>query len=359
MGRKGSERSLPCRKLLKTEGFEGVSCCIATHDFGYAIIFFMKQNNKNRGFSVIELALVIGIIVVIGAFTLPNLLGRKSVTELNNTVNQMSITLREAQSRAISQSGGSEWGVRFDNGNPPYFAMFSTPSYNTSTRVIYTTLPKGIGYVTSTLLAGASTTVVFSQITGKPTQSITLGLYPIVKGQPIITVSVALSGQIALIGPGEPITAAAVAAVAQHIQSIAAAAQQNSINQVDEHDWGINFDNTNPSQPRYALYHIEEVESEVCFKGVCSSLYSTSTVVDSYYSIPIGVEFTPPELPVGTGASVLFNSSGIPSPAYEVGVRSIAVPATSGYVQIQSDGGICNKNANREIISCSELAASD
>ncbi|MBI2034047.1 MAG: hypothetical protein HYT13_03035 [Candidatus Liptonbacteria bacterium] len=167
----------------------------------------MKQDSKNRGFSVIELVLVIGIIVVIGAFTLPNLLGRKSVNDLTNVVNQMSITLREAQSRAISQSGGVEWGVRFDNGNPPYFAMFSTPIYDSTTRAIYNRLPQGIGYVTSTLDVNASISVIFNQITGRPSQPIFLILYITRGGFPsstIGTVAVATSGAVTAKPPLPP-----------------------------------------------------------------------------------------------------------------------------------------------------------
>lgn len=290
---------------------------------------------------MIELVLVIGIVAIIAAFTLPNLFNRKAATELSNTVNQISITLREAQSRAISQIGGLEWGVRFDNGNPPYFAMFSTPTYSPSTRVIYTTLPKGIGYVTSTLDTDSSSTVIFSQITGKPSKAIdALSFYPVKEGQPVMTISVALSGQIALIDPSQPVTAATVAAVAVQIQAVTATAQQNAVDHYQGHNnWGIYFDNTNPTQPRYALYHTS---------------YNPSNVA-AYYNIPVGVEYTPPELPPNTSVSVLFNPSGNPDTAYTVGVQINATPATAAYVYIQSGGGLCYKFPD-DFLECSGAA---
>lgn len=287
----------------------------------------MKQNSKNRGFSVIELVLVIGIIAVIAAFTLPNLFSRKSATELNNTANQMSVTLREAQSRAISQSGGTDWGVRFDNGNPPYFAMFSTPNYDPSTRVIYTTLPPGIGYVTSTLAASNYKDVVFNQITGKPDASLYLDLYLVKNPQITLAVSVSTSGQVAVLT--KEILLASLAASVQNVVELAQAAQQNSKDQVNNAVWGVHFENPTNATPYAELFY---------------GTYSLGTVTERFDLLP-GVDYDTASIAEGGFLNVTFDSDGTPSQEVIITMELISNPTITSGVTIR-EGCI------GEIITC-------
>ena len=293
----------------------------------------MKQSNKNRGFSLVELVLAVGIIVVIASFTLPNLFGRKSVTELNNTVNQMSVTLREAQSRAISQSGGTEWGVRFENGNPsygdqPYFAMFSTLNYSSSTRVIYNILPKGIDYVTSTLAVGSYTDVVFSQITGRPDKLLYLDLYSTRNPQATLAVSVSLLGQVTVLT--EEILVASLYGSLQDILQLAKTAQQNSINGVNNEVWGVHLQNPTSSTPYAELFY---------------GTYSPATVTKHLDLLP-GIDYSPASIPEGSSLNVTFSSNGNPSKAVTITTYLVSYPTITTFVQIDRSGicaeGLCD-----------------
>ena len=286
----------------------------------------MGQNNK-KGFSVIELVLAIGIIAIIAAVTLPNLFGRKSTTELNNTVNQISVTLREAQSRAISQSGDTEWGVRFENVDPSYnnssssyFAMFSSPNYTPSTRVNYTPLPQGVDYVTSTLAIGSSTSVVFSQITGRSDKPLFyLGLSLTRDPQITLDISVLQSGQVTVLT--KEILVASLYGSLQDILQLAKTAQQNSKDRVNGELWGVRFQNPTGAVPYAELF------------------YGNYTVTKRLDLLP-GISYNPTIIPKGSSLDITFSSSGKPSQEVTVTTYLISYPAVSTYVQIDKNG-IC------------------
>lgn len=134
---------------------------------------------RRRGFSLFEVTIVLGItaaLVVAAALSLTSSRGGK---DLKNANTQIGITLREAQSRSISQIGGTSWGVHLDNTNPnaPFFSLFSG-TYSTATRISVNPLPQNILFDPSTLASGATLDITFAQITGLPSTStvITLNL---------------------------------------------------------------------------------------------------------------------------------------------------------------------------------------
>lgn len=103
-----------------------------------------------KAFTLIELIIVIGLIVVITAVTLPNLFGRKNVKDLTNTATQIATLLHQAQSASVSQKNGLSWGVLFQNKpGAPFFALFSSSSsaYNASGTTEYYRLPNSVGYL--------------------------------------------------------------------------------------------------------------------------------------------------------------------------------------------------------------------
>ena len=144
--------------------------------------FFDKNKRKNlvflKGFSLIELAVVLGISLVLGVVVLTTLLGRRSRVELDNTTKQIVSTLREAQSRAVSGEGNTVWGVHLENSTTTasFYALFYT-SYTTSTKLGYWRLPTSIRYATSSIAQGSSLDITFAQISGLPSTStsVTLG----------------------------------------------------------------------------------------------------------------------------------------------------------------------------------------
>lgn len=130
------------------------------------------------GFTLIEMMIVVGIIVVIGAVIGISLVGRRATTELTSTTQEMVALLREAQSDSMAQSQGASWGVHFANttNTTPFFALFKT-SYSTSTTVGYYTLPATVQYATTSLAQGNTLDITFAQITGIPSATASITLY--------------------------------------------------------------------------------------------------------------------------------------------------------------------------------------
>jgi prepilin-type N-terminal cleavage/methylation domain-containing protein len=154
-------------------------------------------NAKRRGFTAIELVLVLGIIVILSTVSFVALSGRKNKTELTNIAKQMASLLREAQSRAVSQSNSTAWGVRFKNStSTAFYALFRGSSYSTSTEQGHYALPTDMAYATATIPVGSSTDIIFSQISGAVSTSTSVKIYLIFQPGSSSTISVSTAGAI-------------------------------------------------------------------------------------------------------------------------------------------------------------------
>lgn len=159
---------------------------------------FYILDSWRRGFTVIELILVLGIIVILSTVSFVGLSGRKNKTELDGVTKQMVSLLREAQSRAVSQSSSTVWGARFANvtSTSPFYALFVGATYSTSTERGHYALPSGIVYATSTLSLGSSTDIVFSQISGAASTSTSIKIYLSSQPSSSSTITVSSAGAI-------------------------------------------------------------------------------------------------------------------------------------------------------------------
>lgn len=137
----------------------------------------MTNTKRKQGFSLIELAVVMGITALIAVVILLNMTGYRDRKELDNATRTMVSFLREARSRSVSQSSSTNWGVRFDNSTStaPFYAMFAT-SYSTSTTLHYQRLPERVAYATSSLPLGSVTDIMFTQLTGAASASTSIML---------------------------------------------------------------------------------------------------------------------------------------------------------------------------------------
>jgi len=133
---------------------------------------------------MIETLVVLGVITLITVVALATLLGRRSRVELDNTTKQITALLREAQSRSVSQEGGTVWGVHFENstGTAPFYALFKGGTYSATSVVGYYRLPTSVQYSSSSISQGGSLNITFSQISGIPSTSTTLGINQVVGG---------------------------------------------------------------------------------------------------------------------------------------------------------------------------------
>lgn len=122
-----------------------------------------------KGLTLIELLIVIGILVLIGTVGIVSLSGYRSRQDLDLSARRIVNALRDAQQRAITQEAESQWGIRFqgvDSGKD-LFHLFSGPSFTAATSTY--DLPPTIEFAD---LGGNKTLdVVFSKLTGLPTST--------------------------------------------------------------------------------------------------------------------------------------------------------------------------------------------
>ncbi|MFH1246263.1 MAG: prepilin-type N-terminal cleavage/methylation domain-containing protein [Candidatus Liptonbacteria bacterium] len=130
-----------------------------------------------KGFSLIELMMVIGIMAIVGFFVLPNLSGKRSATQLDLATKEIAAALREAQGRALAEASSSAWGVHLDNvvSSSPFFAVYAG-TYNISSVTAREPLPSGIQFATTSVPEEGSRDISFGQATGRPQASTTVQL---------------------------------------------------------------------------------------------------------------------------------------------------------------------------------------
>ena len=132
-----------------------------------------------HGFTLVELLVILGIMIAVGAIVFANLGPRRVDTDLVSTTQQIGALLRQAQSDAMAQEADVAWGFYFSNvtSTAPYYALYKT-SYSSSNVVgaLYR-LPSTVAFVTSTLASGATTSITFSSITGTASVSTSIRLY--------------------------------------------------------------------------------------------------------------------------------------------------------------------------------------
>ncbi|MBI5147912.1 MAG: prepilin-type N-terminal cleavage/methylation domain-containing protein [Parcubacteria group bacterium] len=130
--------------------------------------------NSNRGFSLIELVVVMTIILVVGSFSVANYLNFRNRQRLDLTVREIGAVLRDAQGNAISQQFGDSWGVRFENpaSEDDFYAMFVGASYVVASTTRRVSLPLPARF--SDPAPGSAKNVIFSKATGLPSASTTI-----------------------------------------------------------------------------------------------------------------------------------------------------------------------------------------
>ncbi len=150
-----------------------------------------------RAFSLVELLVVVAIMVVLATVALANLSSRKNSTDLTSASKQIAALLREAQSNAMAQEGGTVWGMHFENATAtaPFFALFSS-RYSPTTTVGFYRLPAGVAYQPATLPSGTSRDVTFAEITGAASASTSIGLYMPSNPAFSSTITIASSGAV-------------------------------------------------------------------------------------------------------------------------------------------------------------------
>lgn len=129
-----------------------------------------------KGFTLAELLVTIGIIIILSLVGMISLVGRRNRSQLTTTTSAMAGLVREARSRSVSQSSDSGWGVRFSNTTPAFFALYYG-TYSTSTASGYSALPVWVSYNPAVIAPGRYAEVNFAQLSGMATGSSSISIY--------------------------------------------------------------------------------------------------------------------------------------------------------------------------------------
>ncbi len=127
---------------------------------------------KGRAFTLIELLIVIGILIILTAITVPLFRSFQKESDLKNTTQEIINVLRLAQSQTLASRRDKSWGVWFSTSTiPQQYTLFEGQNYSlriTSSDETYK-LPNTVeAYEIS--LTGDSPEVIFNQIVGTTDQ---------------------------------------------------------------------------------------------------------------------------------------------------------------------------------------------
>jgi prepilin-type N-terminal cleavage/methylation domain-containing protein len=149
-----------------------------------------------KSFTLVELIIVVGLVVILATFGVMNFVNYRNRQKLNLTSQEISVILRNAQDRSITQESGRPWGVYFANpsgNNNDFYELFSGASYP-GTTVSRNALSSSIQF--DLPAAGSNSIVIFAPISGLPDSPITVKISLVNDPSASSTIIVNSNGQI-------------------------------------------------------------------------------------------------------------------------------------------------------------------
>ncbi len=150
-------------------------------------LFFKKE----YGFSLIELLIIIGIVILLIVMIVPSLASFRKNQALQNTTNAIVSLLQEARGQTLASYNTTFYSVRFETDRAILFSGGSYNSSDTTNKVVVFDIPV---VLQTTVLNGGGVSVSFDRLKGTTSQhgTITIGI----SGGESRTVSISSSGVI-------------------------------------------------------------------------------------------------------------------------------------------------------------------
>lgn len=127
----------------------------------------MMHHSRQQGFTLLEVAISLGILAILGTLAFVSFRGTRTEEDLITTGQSIISVMRLAQARSLAGEGDSQWGVRLE---PARYILFRGPSSSGATLTNIYPLP-GALTLTNIALIGGGQEVVFDRLEGTAAQS--------------------------------------------------------------------------------------------------------------------------------------------------------------------------------------------
>jgi prepilin-type N-terminal cleavage/methylation domain-containing protein len=127
-----------------------------------------KSLKSSKGFTLIELMIVLGITVVLSGVMTSNYFGYQSRQSFDGASDILLSSLRDAQQSSVTQDMESAWGIYINavDGSNDYYESFYGDSHATGTIGARVALPSDVSFLTPA--QGSTLEITFSKFTGLP-----------------------------------------------------------------------------------------------------------------------------------------------------------------------------------------------
>jgi prepilin-type N-terminal cleavage/methylation domain-containing protein len=125
----------------------------------------MYRNTLNKGFTMIELAIVFIVLAIIFAVIAPNLSASRDRQVLKSSVSNILTALSKAKSQTLASLNSSSYGVHFESSQAVIFKGTSYSAGNSNNESVAITTPATISTIS---LTGGVSDIYFTRLTGAP-----------------------------------------------------------------------------------------------------------------------------------------------------------------------------------------------